>query len=326
MKKIISLVCFFVLFFLYGCSAGIHSENSGQLSHSSDNTSNSTEQVIKKEFDMSSTQSYDKETYDFLHGVYPNNNIPDDIADVKVPETYFENRDEYFQYEVQQTEYIEKEYGTELSVYESDVAIDVDKIAPIVNSNRTALLLYNSLFYDTGRNGSFGLSKAEAILGIDIVWARNTGIPIVDGADIYRMYSIAKCESGGYIYIFFDATPDGVNTHLKSIVYIDKVYSLEDVEKIKTGLPLSDIEYMFSAVHYYVKNPHPTIKRYIPNIIIYIKEGGMLKVACDVTETKSIYSVEYYEDCTMPNPEEYAQDEARAYNFTILPQDYPPAS
>ncbi len=336
MKKLFIICNILIMLLLFGCSgkqqlgselnsscAPNESEViSGEEEQSEKPTTSSSEAKPKLEPPTSETVGLSQETLDFLNGVYPDGKPPKTIYEVTVPtEEIGRGGDIGFNYLKQNEQYIEDSFGTDIIYCEaSDKSSMLTNDNTVVSGNNVAYMLYSVPFRDVAMNGAFNLSFAEAQLNVDIKCARDTGIKVIPESEFTRMYSAIKCDAGGYVYVFFDSVNGGDFSTLKSIIYINKIYSYDEVSFIKEGTPISEV-FDFSPTLKYCYEKQTSLYK---DIIIPLTDGVMVLKA-DISETKTILSANYYPDSIVPNPSEFAQSEDRAYNFTILPQDYPPA-
>lgn len=209
-----------------------------------------------------------------------------------------------------------------LSVYSNTDEIPSDLIEEIP-SNRSAFVAMNFPFYDFTNNDNRNLNYAAQTLGTEIKWSRNTGIS-VPNTEKYRMYSVFKAQFGGYIYVFFDAKEDGSDSKLKSIIYLEKVYREKDFSNITEGTNISALAQFDTVAALCMNNYDDEIYESYPRTIYYVDNHIVLVI---YGANGNIFKVIVYEGYTLPNPNEIIENDAvRSYDFTILPQDYPPAN
>ncbi len=195
--------------------------------------------------------------------------------------------------------------------YEGDLAGKMS----VVTANRVALISLLSPYMDNSTSYST-LDIAEQLLGENITWARDTGrINYENGAN--KLYTIMKSETGGYVYIFFEKLYDSYR--LKFIIYVDEIYNKNEFSNINIGDSMEVVANIDTSTALYYKEGGPYYLRKF-----YYLEDSVLLIEYDESKTIINITETGYE---FPNfITKLRDDRSRAYDITILLQDYPPAS
>lgn len=256
----------------------------------------------------------------FLNGEYLGENKPDSIQDVVMPVAIGEIQGRI----IREYEDIVKEEG-----YEGDFEIipttelsfsELEEKMPIVNANRAAQVYAQVPYYDNSRDWCLRLNYAEVLMDCDITWARDTGIRVPETENEWRMYTIAKAETGGYIYTFFDYNKTTGATRIKYILYIDRIYNRNDFADIQVGDSIEEVASFDNATALMAKLSDEYNK--VKAKFYYLDDGILV-----IRYRDRVVDGMMYVDYTHPNGmDKLANDNSRSCDLTILPQDYPPAS
>ena len=319
MKKII---LFLMLIFMVGCSGMdadkvkdsslIEGSANSEVVSSTDSAQESPVEVTASDFLNDKNYTNIPTSFDEV--------VPPSPTDISGNDTIFSiNSDEYMDIAPSSNKEIDLFTAEEKSFEE------LEKIMPRVTPNRTANAVIHNPTYDNSIEPYYDLSYAEIILDCDITWARDVEerVPYTD--DIWRMYTIAKSDIGGYIYIFFDYDKTTCDTFLKAIIYVDKIYSEADFAHINVGDSINKIAQFDSRTAFINRCDflfdYGTIAQW------YYLDNGILNVAIQPDRTiKLKFLIEDHEWENLAFLQPIENPESRAYYLRIMPNDFPPAS
>ena len=307
MKK---CICY-IMFFLLLCSCAKKVDNNETIPDitvgniyeineiESDNANNEESAINSDKF-----YSDNREINDFLN----NKNIEDNLANIEFPAAKSDIVNELIDPTVIMDHDIELITDGDFSTLETRM--------PVVPSNRIAILATMLPYFDNSTQPT-SIHVAEQFLDCDISWARTTGI-LSSGDNAERMYTIMKAETGGYVYVFFDKLQESYR--LKFILYVERMYDSSEFINIQIGDSMEKLAEIDMSCALFYNNFEDS---YYMKKFYYVKDD----VLCiDFDETKRISNIEYigYEFPNFMNNLVY--DNSRAYDISILQQDYPPES
>ena len=251
-----------------------------------------------------------------------------------------------YMYEKQMEEYID-----ELHLPEPDYLQMVNNEIPLqellkknprkVSAENTWSLssgLVNSVWYkdiDAYEN-NYSVNWIAKVIGFDITFTRTVGEFYDEqrNEQAMRMYTVFESEMGGYIYCFFNYYIKSQFTILRNTLYQPKSVSKDEVCNIKGGDSIWDLS-QIEPFTLYIKSE---IKSQIPGLyqrFMFLTNQTTYAISFD-TEGNVVSAGTLENNVAMnPWPAEYYTAEENIvgddtspwniYDFTILPQDYPPA-
>ena len=251
-----------------------------------------------------------------------------------------------YMYEKQMEEYID-----ELHLPEPDYLQMVNNEIPLqellkknprkVSAENTWSLssgLVNSVWYkdiDAYEN-NYSVNWIAKVIGFDITFTRTVGEFYDEqrNEQAMRMYTVFESEMGGYIYCFFNYYIKSQFTILRNTLYQPKAVSKDEVCNIKGGDSIWDLS-QIEPFTLYIKSE---IKSQIPGLyqrFMFLTNQTTYAISFD-TEGNVVSAGTLENNVAMnPWPAEYYTAEENIvgddtspwniYDFTILPQDYPPA-
>lgn len=251
-----------------------------------------------------------------------------------------------YMYEKQMEEYI-----AELHLPEPDYLQMVNNEIPLqellkknprkVSAENTWSLssgLVNSVWYkdiDAYEN-NYSVNWIAKVIGFDITFTRTVGEFYDEqrNEQAMRMYTVFESEMGGYIYCFFNYYIKSQFTILRNTLYQPKSVSKDEVCNIKGGDSIWDLS-QIEPFTLYIKSE---IKSQIPGLyqrFMFLTNQTTYAISFD-TEGNVVSAGTLENNVAMnPWPAEYYTAEENIvgddtspwniYDFTILPQDYPPA-
>ena len=140
-------------------------------------------------------------------------------------------------------------------------------------------------------------------------------------------YTVFESEMGGYLYMFLGHLTDTDDIQVKSIIYVSHRMSIEDFASLNVGDNIDKVAQIDPVAYYTKRNLElSTVSRET----YHLCTDGLLKIQYVMdNEDITIEEMTVYEDFILPNLA-YSDDPdiqnsaERRYDFTILPQDYPP--
>ena len=198
-----------------------------------------------------------------------------------------------------------------------DKLLDDNSIATEMSWYFAKCLLYNTA------NGAFPL---EDVPLPDPVFIRETETFYSDilNKTIQKGYTVYRTDLGGYLYSFMQYDPKEAQTVVVATVLLSKSQPLQLYSDIKIGDSIQKVIELDPTAKYFKKN----FDKYIRKSTFHLLTDGVLEYV--YSEDLIIEEINYYEDFVLPNYllEDNIQNiylEPWAYDFMILPQDYPPA-
>ena len=191
----------------------------------------------------------------------------------------------------------------------------------------TTWLLCDGLF-NNGYNNYFRLKDFEMASRVKFV--RELGEPYDGGwvlSNAQPGYTVFESEMGGYLYMFLGHLTDTDDIQVKSIIYVSHRMSIEDFASLNVGDSIDKVAQIDPVAYYTKRNLElSTVSRET----YHLCTDGLLKIQYVMdNEDITIEEMTVYEDFILPNLA-YSDDPdiqnsaERRYDFTILPQDYPP--
>ena len=198
--------------------------------------------------------------------------------------------------------------------------------------------LVNSVWYkdiDVYEN-NYSVNWIAKVIGFDITFTRTVGEFYDEqrNEQAMRMYTVFESEMGGYIYCFFNYYPESQYTLLRSTTYQPFAVSYDDVCTIEKGDDIKDLT-QIEPFTLKIQRDLEDGMQGLYQIVIYLTNEKTHAISFDM-EGKVQASSELEDNIVRnPWPAEYygggdgiVGDEFspwNIYDFTILPQDYPPA-
>ena len=175
----------------------------------------------------------------------------------------------------------------------------------------------------------------QKLIGFDVAFTRSTGEFFDENRkeQAIRMYTVFESEMGGYIYCFFNYYPESRQSRLRSTVYQPIPVDYEDISGIKGGENVKDL----IQIQPFTLRIQSVIHQGIPGFfwcVILLSDHTTFSVFFDFEG--NAYSPQILKQNQADNPfTEVAEGTIETvgdytspwniYDFTILPEDYPPA-
>ena len=175
----------------------------------------------------------------------------------------------------------------------------------------------------------------QKLIGFDVAFTRSTGEFFDENRkeQAIRMYTVFESEMGGYIYCFFNYYPESRQSRLRSTVYQPIPVDYEDISGIKGGENVKDL----IQIQPFTLRIQSVIHQGIPGFfwcVILLSDHTTFSVFFDFEG--NAYSPQILEQNQADNPFTEVDEGTietvgdytspwNIYDFTILPEDYPPA-
>ena len=147
-------------------------------------------------------------------------------------------------------------------------------------------------------------------------------------SEVQPGYTVFEPEMGGYLYMFLRHHIERDEIRVKNVIYVTHRMSLEEFTPLNVGDSIDKVAQIDPVAYYTKRNLElSTVSRNT----YHLCTDGLLEIQYDMdSEDITIKEMTIYEDFILPNltcsddPDIQNSTEKR-YDFTILPQDYPPA-
>ena len=175
----------------------------------------------------------------------------------------------------------------------------------------------------------------QKLIGFDVAFTRSTGEFFDENKNeqAIRMYTVFESEMGGYIYCFFNYYPESRQSRLRSTLYQPIPVDYEDISGITGGENIADL----IQIQPFTLEIQADIRDKIQGLhwlVILLSDNTTFSIFFDNDGTA--YPPQILEENQADNPlTEVAEGMSETvgdytspwniYDFTILPQDYPPA-
>ena len=175
----------------------------------------------------------------------------------------------------------------------------------------------------------------QKLIGFDVAFTRSTGEFFDENRkeQAIRMYTVFESEMGGYIYCFFNYYPESRQSRLRSTVYQPIPVDYEDISGIKGGENVKDL----IQIQPFTLRIQSVIHQGIPGFfwcVILLSDHTTFSVFFDFEG--NTYSPQILKQNQADNPFTEVDEGMietvgdytspwNIYDFTILPEDYPPA-
>ena len=175
----------------------------------------------------------------------------------------------------------------------------------------------------------------QKLIGFDVAFTRSTGEFFDENRkeQAIRMYTVFESEMGGYIYCFFNYYPESRQSRLRSTVYQPIPVDYEDISGIKGGENVKDL----IQIQPFTLRIQSVIHQGIPGFfwcVILLSDHTTFSVFFDFEG--NAYSPQILKQNQADNPFTEVDEGMietvgdytspwNIYDFTILPEDYPPA-
>lgn len=172
---------------------------------------------------------------------------------------------------------------------------------------------------------NFPLESVETVIGQEVSFVRTNGEYRNDEAelDFIAMYTVFESEIGGYVYIWFDYYPENSVVFLKGVSYVDKPLSIADFEGLKADEnSLDDVAKITHTVLRLQKDDWFSVTATFSSRMICT--DGVVVINYHIRDTAEIESIYIHDSYTIP----YSSEKDTAWinrNWTIHPDDFPPA-
>ena len=246
------------------------------------------------------------------------------------------------------------EYYAEMGNPEPDYLQMVNNDAPLSDllktnhgkvSSGVTLTLSNSVYNvfwfareDPSPDAKYELDTVnllQKLIGFDVAFARSTGEFFDENKNeqAIRMYTVLESEMGGYIYCFFNYYPESQQSRLRSTVYQPISMDYEDISGITGGENIADL----IQIQPFTLRIQSVINQGISGLfwcIILLSDNTTFSISFDNDGTANPPQILEQNQADNPLTEvaegmiETVGDHTspwNIYDFTILPQDYPPA-
>ena len=243
------------------------------------------------------------------------------------------------------------EYEAEKDLAEPDYLAMADNESPLQellkkNSKKVpaseTFTFANSLMNSAWHKGvdysenNYTMNWVKILCGVDITFVRTVGEFYDEqrNEQAIRMYTIFESEMGGYVYFFFNYYPESQYTRVRGSTYQPFAVSYDDVCTIEKGDDIKDLTQIEPFTLKIQRNLEDGMQG-LYQIVIYLTNEKTHAISFDM-EGKVQASSELEDNIVRnPWPAEYygggdgiVGDEFspwNIYDFTSLPQDYPPA-
>ncbi len=146
-------------------------------------------------------------------------------------------------------------------------------------------------------------------------------------SEVQSGYTVFESEMGGYLYMFLRHHIESDEIQVKNVIYVTHRMSIEEFASLNVGDSIDNVAQIDPVAYYTKRNLElSTVSRNT----YHLCTDGLLKIQYDMdSEDITIKEINLYEDFILPNltcsddPDIQNSTEKR-YDFTILPQDYPP--
>ena len=175
----------------------------------------------------------------------------------------------------------------------------------------------------------------QKLIGFDVAFTRSTGEFFDENRkeQAIRMYTVFESEMGGYIYCFFNYYPESRQSRLRSTVYQPIPVDYEDISGIKGGENVKNLVQIRPFTLRIQRIVHDEIQG-LNWCVILLSDHTTFSVFFDFEG--NAYSPQILKQNQADNPfTEVAEGMIETvgdytspwniYDFTILPEDYPPA-
>ena len=146
-------------------------------------------------------------------------------------------------------------------------------------------------------------------------------------SEVQSGYTVFESEMGGYLYMFLGHRTDTDEIQLKSTIYVSHRMSIEEFASLNVGDSIDRVAEIDPVAYFVKRNSEIST---VSHNTYHLCTDGLLEIEYNKGDDITIKEIKLYEDFIRPNIElmadpEEQQSMARRYDFTILPQDYPPA-
>ena len=127
--------------------------------------------------------------------------------------------------------------------------------------------------------------------------------------------------------MFLGHRTDTDEIQLKSTIYVSHRMSIEEFASLNVGDSIDRVAEIDPVAYFVKRNSEIST---VSHNTYHLCTDGLLEIEYNKGDDITIKEIKLYEDFIRPNIELMADSEeqeslARRYDFTILPQDYPPA-
>ena len=187
------------------------------------------------------------------------------------------------------------------------------------------------LFIRLCNNGFNNYARLKDLeMASEIKFVRELGEPYDGGwvgSNVQPGYTVFESEMGGYLYMFLGYLTDTDEIQLKSTIYVSHRMSIEEFASLNVGDSIDRVAEIDPVAYFVKRNSEIST---VSHNTYHLCTDGLLEIEYNKGDDITIKEIKLYEDFIRPNIElmadpEEQQSMARRYDFTILPQDYPPA-
>ena len=147
------------------------------------------------------------------------------------------------------------------------------------------------------------------------------------GSNVQPGYTVFESEMGGYLYMFMGYLTDTDEIQVKSTIYVSHRMNIEEFASLNVGDSIDKVAEI-DPVAYYTKRNIGTSA--VSPASFHLCTDGLLEIQYnvendDITIQKMQLYTDYIKPNTMAGQDADIQNSMEwRYDFTILPQDYPP--
>lgn len=197
---------------------------------------------------------------------------------------------------------------------------------------------FNTVWYRNPTAYTYNLSVnwLQILTGVEISFTRTVGefYDELRSEQATRMYTVLESEMGGYIYCFFNYYPKSNYTILRCTIYLPKPMTYEEISTIKEGDHIDNLT-QIAPLTLYIQRLIKDNVYSIYNNVIPLSNHTTAFISYD--DSGIVNQVKLLEGNIRRNPwlkQYYTVEDGvvgdenspwNIYDFTILPQDYPPA-
>ncbi len=314
MKKLLCLILIFcMLLSLIAC------KNKNTLSETDNSEHEMQEEISKPAADITESSDQEESSEPADEYEYAENGIP--IHSDKI-QSYCENS----------LEIANGKFAEDIGVRDWSVLVDnttpIEELIEKHNHYASELGVWvvsqlTTNIFDLNYDEAVGtVEYMEELTGVEFSFVRTIGE--FTNEKVYTpftaMYTVLKPEFGGYLYVWFDYYPQTKETYLKNVVYVDRAMEISEFAQIKEGSTISDVEKITKSVSAQKTNPG-----WFPLNFSYILcKDGLISIHYD--ENLIVDRVDTHENFIIPaESTRTLNGDWNSKNYTILPQDYPPA-
>lgn len=210
-----------------------------------------------------------------------------------------------------------------------DNTTDIAELAATqpIDVEKTWILYYGEC--DTSPNRVF-FHLNDINTGRSVCFVRELNIKYYDEilqSNIINGYTVYKSEMGGYWYMFLQHLIDKDEIKIKNFIYVTHRMSSSDFSSLAVGDSISKVAEIDPVAYFVKRNSGLSV---VSDCTYHLCTNGLLEIQYNVgNEDITIQKMQLYTDYIKPNTMAGQDADIQnsmewRYDFTILPQDYPP--